>query len=154
LYIQNWKQEELLCIWIFLHLQPLHQDPLTLSVICYWLFFFFVLKVTTNYMASSAPQVITCKGESGYYFLFITCSIMKSMYDSISYHDCVQCGLRKTNKIAAVVWGAGEGLVMEEVEVSPPQPFEIRIKVVSTSICSRDLNARKYQVSLFWNISE
>ncbi|XP_045801159.1 alcohol dehydrogenase-like 6 isoform X1 [Trifolium pratense] len=46
---------------------------------------------------------------------------------------------------AAVAWGAGEELVMEEVEVSPPQPLEIRIKVVSTSICSRDLNARKYQ---------
>jgi hypothetical protein len=73
LYIQNWKQEELLCIWIFLHPPPLHQVPLTFSVICYWLFFFFflVLKVTTNYMASSAPQVITCKGESGYYFLLL-----------------------------------------------------------------------------------
>ncbi|PNX89433.1 alcohol dehydrogenase 6-like protein [Trifolium pratense] len=49
-----------------------------------------------------------------------------------------------------VAWGAGEELVMEEVEVSPPQRLEIRIKVVSTSICSRDLNARKYQVRLVY----
>ncbi|XP_058779350.1 alcohol dehydrogenase-like 6 [Vicia villosa] len=54
-------------------------------------------------MASSTPQVITCK--------------------------------------AAVAWGAGEALVLEEVEVSPPQPFEIRIKVVSTSLCRSDLSA-------------
>ncbi|WJX66838.1 hypothetical protein P8452_51348 [Trifolium repens] len=54
-------------------------------------------------MASSIPQVITCK--------------------------------------AAVAWGAGEALVMEEVEVSPPQPLEIRIKVVSTSLCRSDLSA-------------
>ncbi|KAL5173147.1 Alcohol dehydrogenase-like 6 [Glycine soja] len=41
----------------------------------------------------------------------------------------------------AVAWGAGEALVMEEVEVSPPQPMEIRIKVVSTSLCRSDLSA-------------
>ncbi|KAL2576967.1 hypothetical protein AAZV13_16G104900 [Glycine max] len=42
---------------------------------------------------------------------------------------------------AAVAWGAGEALVIEEVEVSPPQPMEIRIKVVSTSLCRSDLSA-------------
>ncbi|KAK7380153.1 hypothetical protein VNO78_32611 [Psophocarpus tetragonolobus] len=42
---------------------------------------------------------------------------------------------------AAVAWGAGEPLLMEEVEVSPPQPMEIRIKVVSTSLCRSDLSA-------------
>ncbi|KAK2368477.1 GroES zinc-binding dehydrogenase family protein [Trifolium repens] len=45
---------------------------------------------------------------------------------------------------AAVAWGAGEALVMEEVEVSPPQPLEIRIKVVSTAICCSDLAAWKH----------
>ncbi|CAI8603938.1 unnamed protein product [Vicia faba] len=54
-------------------------------------------------MASSTPQVITCK--------------------------------------AAVAWAAGAPLVLEDVEVSPPQPFEIRIKVVSTSLCRSDLSA-------------
>ncbi|KVH87964.1 Alcohol dehydrogenase, C-terminal [Cynara cardunculus var. scolymus] len=42
---------------------------------------------------------------------------------------------------AAVAWGAGEPMVMEEVEVSPPQPSEIRIKVVSTSLCRSDVTA-------------
>ncbi|KAF5747277.1 alcohol dehydrogenase family protein [Tripterygium wilfordii] len=42
---------------------------------------------------------------------------------------------------AAVAWGAGQELVMEEVQVSPPQPQEIRIKVVSTSLCRSDITA-------------
>ncbi|GMP35271.1 hypothetical protein CsSME_00007780 [Camellia sinensis var. sinensis] len=51
---------------------------------------------------------------------------------------------------AAVAWGAGEALVMEEVEVSPPHPMEIRIKVVCTSLCRSDVTAWQSQVlSLF-----
>ncbi|OAO94021.1 hypothetical protein AXX17_AT5G24640 [Arabidopsis thaliana] len=46
---------------------------------------------------------------------------------------------------AAVAWRAGEPLVMEEVEVSPPQPLEIRIKVVCTSLCRSDLSAWESQ---------
>lgn len=42
---------------------------------------------------------------------------------------------------AAVGYGAGEALVIEEVEVSPPQPMEIRIKVVCTSLCRSDITA-------------
>ncbi|KAJ8750227.1 hypothetical protein K2173_014142 [Erythroxylum novogranatense] len=42
---------------------------------------------------------------------------------------------------AAVAWGKGEELVIEEVEVSPPQSQEIRIKVVSTSLCRSDISA-------------
>ncbi|KAL8200037.1 hypothetical protein R6Q57_011376 [Mikania cordata] len=42
---------------------------------------------------------------------------------------------------AAVAWGAGQALKVEEVEVSPPQPSEIRIKVVSTSLCRSDVTA-------------
>ncbi|KAL7138711.1 hypothetical protein ABFS83_09G001300 [Erythranthe nasuta] len=42
---------------------------------------------------------------------------------------------------AAVAWAAGEALVIEEVELSPPQPMEIRIKVVCTSLCRSDLTA-------------
>ncbi|PWA95550.1 alcohol dehydrogenase-like 6 [Artemisia annua] len=51
----------------------------------------------------------------------------------------------------AVAWGAGEALVIEDVEVSPPQPSEIRIKVVSTSLCRSDLTAwlSKAQPPLF-----
>ncbi|KAI4341553.1 hypothetical protein MLD38_026265 [Melastoma candidum] len=42
---------------------------------------------------------------------------------------------------AAVAYGAGQPLVIEEVEVSPPQPNEIRIKVVCTSLCGSDVGA-------------
>ncbi|KAJ6392556.1 hypothetical protein OIU84_026834, partial [Salix udensis] len=42
---------------------------------------------------------------------------------------------------AAVAWGAGEALVMQEVEMSPPHPQEIRIKVVTTSLYRSDLSA-------------
>ncbi|GAV77793.1 ADH_zinc_N domain-containing protein/ADH_N domain-containing protein [Cephalotus follicularis] len=42
---------------------------------------------------------------------------------------------------AAVAWGAGEALVMEQVQVSPPHPHEIRIKVVCTSLCRSDITA-------------
>ncbi|XP_026408289.1 alcohol dehydrogenase-like 6 [Papaver somniferum] len=40
---------------------------------------------------------------------------------------------------AAVAWGRGEAMVIEEVEVDPPQPMEIRIKVVCTSLCRSDV---------------
>ncbi|XP_027124577.1 alcohol dehydrogenase-like 6 isoform X2 [Coffea arabica] len=56
------------------------------------------------------------------------------MLSSISTPAVITCK-------AAVAWGAGEALVMEEVEVSPPQPMEIRIKVVATSLCRSDVTA-------------
>ncbi|XP_021888421.1 alcohol dehydrogenase-like 6 isoform X1 [Carica papaya] len=46
---------------------------------------------------------------------------------------------------AAVAWGAGEPLVMEDVEVSAPLPGEIRIKVVCTSLCRSDISAWESQ---------
>ncbi|XP_021768885.1 alcohol dehydrogenase-like 6 [Chenopodium quinoa] len=46
---------------------------------------------------------------------------------------------------AAVAWGPGKELVIEEVEVSPPQPNEIRIKVVCTSLCRSDVTAWQSQ---------
>jgi alcohol dehydrogenase len=42
---------------------------------------------------------------------------------------------------AAVAWGPGEPLVMEEVQVDPPQKMEVRIKILFTSICHTDLSA-------------
>ncbi|XP_023519802.1 alcohol dehydrogenase-like 6 [Cucurbita pepo subsp. pepo] len=46
---------------------------------------------------------------------------------------------------AAVAWGPGEPLVIEEVQVSPPQHMEIRIKVVCTSLCRSDVSAWETQ---------
>ncbi|KAI0761717.1 class III ADH enzyme [Irpex lacteus] len=39
---------------------------------------------------------------------------------------------------AAVCWGAGEPLKIEEVEVAPPQAHEVRIKILYTGICHTD----------------
>ncbi|CAL9031821.1 unnamed protein product [Prunus brigantina] len=46
---------------------------------------------------------------------------------------------------AAVAWGAGKPLVIEEVNVNPPQAMEIRIKVVCTSLCRSDITAWESQ---------
>jgi len=39
---------------------------------------------------------------------------------------------------AAVCWGAGERLQIEEVEVAPPRAHEVRIKILYTGICHTD----------------
>ncbi|CAL2261937.1 unnamed protein product [Prunus armeniaca] len=46
---------------------------------------------------------------------------------------------------AAVAWGAGKPLVIEEVNVNPPQAMEIRIKVACTSLCRSDITAWESQ---------
>ncbi|KAL8162368.1 hypothetical protein V2J09_013857 [Rumex salicifolius] len=45
---------------------------------------------------------------------------------------------------AAVCRKAGEPLVIEEIEVAPPQAWEVRIKIICTSLCHSDVS--------FWKI--
>uniref|UniRef100_A0A665TAU8 Alcohol dehydrogenase 1-like n=1 Tax=Echeneis naucrates TaxID=173247 RepID=A0A665TAU8_ECHNA len=40
---------------------------------------------------------------------------------------------------AAVAWAPRKPLVIEEIEVAPPQANEVRIKIVATSVCRSDL---------------
>lgn len=40
---------------------------------------------------------------------------------------------------AAVAWEPGKPLVIEEVEVAPPQKMEVRLKILFTSLCHTDL---------------
>lgn len=40
---------------------------------------------------------------------------------------------------AAVAWEAGKPLVIEEVEVAPPQEGEVRLKILFTSLCHTDV---------------
>ncbi|BFG40615.1 hypothetical protein CerSpe_268890 [Prunus speciosa] len=40
---------------------------------------------------------------------------------------------------AAVAWEAGKPLVIEEVEVAPPQTNEVRLKILYTSLCHTDV---------------
>nr|KAJ0201473.1 hypothetical protein LSAT_V11C600335300 [Lactuca sativa] len=48
-------------------------------------------------------------------------------------------GLRCIIRMAAVAWEAGKPLVIEEVEVAPPQKMEVRIKILFTSLCHTDV---------------
>lgn len=41
--------------------------------------------------------------------------------------------------VAAVAWEAGKPLVIEEVEVAPPQANEVRLKILFTSLCHTDV---------------
>lgn len=40
---------------------------------------------------------------------------------------------------AAVCWGLGEPVKLEEIQVEPPQASEVRIKVLNASVCHTDL---------------
>nr|GLL39648.1 alcohol dehydrogenase-like 2 isoform X2 [Ipomoea trifida] len=46
---------------------------------------------------------------------------------------------------AAVCRGAGEALVIEEIEVDPPKPWEVRIKIICSSLCHSDLTFWKFK---------
>ena len=41
--------------------------------------------------------------------------------------------------VAAVAWEPGKPLVIEEVEVAPPQTMEVRLKILFTSLCHTDV---------------
>ncbi|KAF7139860.1 hypothetical protein RHSIM_Rhsim06G0078400 [Rhododendron simsii] len=59
---------------------------------------------------------------------------------SICFHFCLFCV-----PTAAVCRRAGEALVIEEIEVAPPKAWEIRIKVLCTSLCHTDVT--------FWKLN-
>ncbi|WP_348671571.1 alcohol dehydrogenase catalytic domain-containing protein, partial [uncultured Idiomarina sp.] len=39
---------------------------------------------------------------------------------------------------AAVAWGPGEPLKMEEIDVAPPKKGEVRVKIIATGVCHTD----------------
>ncbi|XP_057820488.2 alcohol dehydrogenase-like 5 isoform X2 [Cryptomeria japonica] len=41
---------------------------------------------------------------------------------------------------AAVCWAPGEALVMEEIQVAPPQALEVRIRIICTALCHTDVS--------------
>ncbi|WCJ27763.1 Alcohol dehydrogenase 1 [Euphorbia peplus] len=50
----------------------------------------------------------------------------------------------------AVVWGSGEGLKIEEIQVDPPKSGEVRVKMLYASVCHTDLTrARGIPFPLF-----
>lgn len=50
---------------------------------------------------------------------------------------------------AAVAWEAGKPLVIEEVEVAPPQKMEVRVKIIFTSLCHTDVYFWEAKVFIF-----
>ncbi|KAF3489908.1 hypothetical protein F2Q69_00054592 [Brassica cretica] len=46
---------------------------------------------------------------------------------------------------AAICRKAGEALVIEEIQVDPPQAYEVRIKIICTSLCHTDIT--------FWKLT-
>jgi len=82
-------------------------------------------------MEDQSPKPIRCKGTGiiAHPLLIIPLII----YCSISNHR------RRTSPAAAVCRAAGEPLVVEEIVVDPPKAYEIRIKIVCTSLCHSDI---------------
>lgn len=47
---------------------------------------------------------------------------------------------------AAVSWGAGDKLKIEDVEVSPPKTGEVRVKVVASGLVSVEVISRNFKI--------
>lgn len=51
--------------------------------------------------------------------------------------------------VAAVAWEANKPLVIEEVEVAPPQANEVRLKILFTALCHTDVYFWEAKVIIF-----
>ncbi|KAB2017014.1 hypothetical protein ERO13_D08G122300v2 [Gossypium hirsutum] len=65
----------------------------------------------------------------------------------VGYHSYETESTHTAGKVitcrAAVAWGPGQPLVIEDVQVAPPQKMEVRVKILFTSICHTDLSSWK-----------
>ena len=66
------------------------------------------------------------------FFLLLGVYLLFIFWD---YYKLIQC----MRNVAAVAWEPGKPLVMEEVEVAPPQAMEVRLKILFTSLCHTDV---------------
>jgi len=41
--------------------------------------------------------------------------------------------------VAAICWGIGQPVTIEEVQVDPPKATEVRVKMLCASICHTDI---------------
>ena len=57
----------------------------------------------------------------------------------MSLCDFIDVGRNCVSCVAAVAWEAGKPLVIEEVEVAPPQAHEVRLKILFTALCHTDV---------------
>lgn len=56
----------------------------------------------------------------------------------ISDCDFLICSLFNSDSIAAVAYEPNKPLVIEDVQVAPPQAGEVRIKILYTALCHTD----------------
>src|SRR6185436_7561279 len=50
------------------------------------------------------------------------------------------CQLKEPTMKAAVCYAFGQPLVVEEVEIAPPQPGEVKVRLAAAAICHSDLH--------------
>ena len=90
---------------------------------------------------SHAKVLLPACGFSSAFPVFLVGRLLGGARGSVR-HAYLTCAARA----AAVAWGPGVPLSLEEVEVAPPGPMEVRVKVLFTSICHTDVRAWKGDV--------
>lgn len=55
--------------------------------------------------------------------------------DRVIVRSTIMTAGQTINCKAAVCWGAGQDLVVEDIEVAPPRKGEVRVKILYTGIC-------------------
>jgi len=109
---------------------------------------------STFYSISMATQgqVITCKGFLSFLSIFISIqydhinSLIHSFsllsYVYILYYSSSQTLITPFSYIyicvAAVAWEPNKPLIIEDVQVAPPQAGEVRIQILFTALCHTD----------------
>ncbi|KAI5315585.1 hypothetical protein L3X38_044761 [Prunus dulcis] len=75
----------------------------------------------------------------------------KFRFISPKLYNTSATAVRVITSNAAVAWEAGKPLVIEKVEVAPPQANEVRVKIKYTSLCHTDVHfwEAKSQTGLF-----
>lgn len=91
--------------------------------------FFMEIRSTSS---ETAGQVIRCKGSFTYLIFF---SSLSQPIRSFYIYTLNLCFLFS----AAICRNPGDPLVIEEIEVDPPKAWEVRIKIICTSLCHTDV---------------
>ncbi|CAI9754403.1 unnamed protein product [Fraxinus pennsylvanica] len=91
--------------------------------------------MNTRGYTKTIPRFVNCDSwESGIVVQYTTKGKLSSTAGQV-----IRCK-------AAVSWEAGKPLVIEEVDVAPPQKMEVRLKILFTSLCHTDV--------YFWEAKE
>ena len=89
----------------------------------------------------STSPVITCKGINQPLSTPIALDfhvIFKHFYATFPQQVIRYFGL---DTVAAVCWGVGMPVMVEEIQVDPPKATEVRVKMLCASICHTDISS-------------